>query len=184
MIWNSKNSTYYSKGRKAYSFGDELPANIVAQMGAPTLAKYIKKGWILDGKAVAEIETKAKTEAAAESKAAADAEDKAKAEAEEKIKAEAKAAAEALFNKAKGLGLKPHYKIGFNKLNAMIADYEALQTLKAEALELGIDPSDDVEYAELQVLVDEKKAEFDISLDDAGKRGAEVGANLRNELDS
>ena len=51
MIWNSKTTTYYSKGRKAYGIGDELPADVIAQMGEGTLAEYIAKGWIDDGTA-------------------------------------------------------------------------------------------------------------------------------------
>ena len=138
MIWNSKISTYYSKGRKAYGFGDPIPADIIEQMGKGTLAEYIDKGWILDGKAAAEV--------------------KAKTDAEAKIKAEAEAEAErdALFKKAKDLGLKPNHRIGIYKLDAMIDDYEALQALKKEALALGIDPSDDVTFEELKSFVDEK----------------------------
>ena len=152
MIWNSKISTYYSKGRKAYGFGDPIPADIIKKMGKGTLAEYIDKGWILDGKAAAEA--KAKIEVA-EAKAKADTEAKIKAEAETKAEAER----DALFEKAKDLGLKPNYRIGVPKLEAMIDDYEALQALKSEALALGIDPSDDVDFAELTDLVNEKKAE-------------------------
>ena len=61
-----------------------------------------------------------------------------------------------MFERAKVYGLKPHPKTGIPKLEAMIEDYEALQELKKEALELGIDPSDDVGFAELSALVEEK----------------------------
>lgn len=122
MIWNSENSTYYDKGRRAYGYGDEIPDEVLDQMGKETFDEYMEKGWIIDGKAVAEAERKA------------------------------------LFAKAESLGLKPHYKVGIVKLEAMIADHETLQVLKQEALSLGIDPSDDVTFAELTILVDEKKA--------------------------
>lgn len=64
----------------------------------------------------------------------------------------------ALLEKANGLGLKPHYKLGIEKLNILIDDFNALEDLKKEALEFGIDPSDDVTFAELTILVEEKKA--------------------------
>ena len=123
MIWNSENSTYYDKGKRAYGHGDKIPDKVVAEMGKETLDEYIEKGWIIDGKAAVEVERNG------------------------------------LFAKAEGLGLKPHYKAGIEKLEAMIADHEALQVLKQEALSLGIHPSDDVTFAELTTLVDEKKAE-------------------------
>ena len=62
-----------------------------------------------------------------------------------------------LIEKAEKLGLKPHYKAGIPKIKAMIEDLEALQGLKKEALALGIDPSDDVTFEELTLLVNEKK---------------------------
>lgn len=122
MIWNKENSTYYDKGKRAYSFGDKIPDKVIAEMGKETLDEYMEKGWIVDGKAAAEAER------------------------------------DALFAKAESYGLKPHYKAGTAKLEAMIADYEALQVLKKEALSIGIDPSDDVTLAELTTLVNEKKA--------------------------
>ncbi|GAG62808.1 unnamed protein product [marine sediment metagenome] len=66
-----------------------------------------------------------------------------------------------LFAKAESLGLKPHYKAGIAKLQDMIEAHKALQALKKEALSLGIDPSDDVTFAELTILVDEKKVELE-----------------------
>lgn len=122
MIWNSENSTYYDKGRRAYAYGDEIPDEVLDQMGKETLDEYTERGWIIDGKAAAEVERKV------------------------------------LFAKAESLGLKPHYKVGIVKLEAMIADHETLQILKQEALSLGIDPSDDVTLAELTILVNEKMA--------------------------
>lgn len=151
MIWNSKTTTYYSKGRKAYGFGDQIPADVIEQMGKGTLAEYIDKGWIDDGKAAA----KAK---AVESKAKAEAEAKAKVTAEKEAEAKAETERKTLLEKATGYGLKPHYRAGIAKLEEMIDDYEALQALKKEALALGIDPSDDVDFAELTDLVNEKKA--------------------------
>ncbi len=65
----------------------------------------------------------------------------------------------ALLAKAEGYGLKPHYRAGIEKLQGMIKDHETLQALKKEALELGIDPRDDVTFEELTILVDEKLAE-------------------------
>lgn len=147
MKWNSKNSTYYDKGKKAYGFGDEIPDEVLEKMGQETFDEYLEKGWIDDGTAAAEAKVKA--EAAAESKVAA------KKEAEAKVESER----DVLMEKAKGYGLTPHYRAGIPKLEAMIEDYEALQELKKEALELGIDPSDDVGFAELSALVEEKKAE-------------------------
>lgn len=152
MIWNSKTSTYFDKGKKAYGFGDEIPESVIESMGQGTFDEYVKKGWIDDGTAAAETaaaEAKVKAEAAVESKAAAEKEAEAKAESER----------DALMEKATGYGLTPHYRAGIPKLETMIEDYKALQTLKSEALKLGIDPSDDVGFAELTVLVDEKKAE-------------------------
>ena len=150
MIWNSKNTTYYSKGRKAFGFGDELPAEVVSQMGAGTLAEYIEKGWIDDGKSAAKVKV-------VESKAKAEAEAKAKAMAEKEAEAKAEAERNALLEKATGYGLKPHYRAGIVKLEEMINDHEALQALKKEALALGIDPSDDVTFEELKSFVDEER---------------------------
>ena len=152
MKWNSKNSTYYDKGKKAYGFGDEIPDEVLLKMGRETFDEYLEKGWIGEGTATAETvaaEAKVKAEAAAESKATAEKEAEVKAESER----------DALMEKATGYGLTPHYRVGIPKLEAMIEDYEALQELKKEALELGIDPSDDVDFAELSALVEEKKAE-------------------------
>ena len=139
MIWNSKISTYYSKGRKAYGLGDPIPANVIEQMGKGTLDEYIEKGWIVDETAMPVM-----------------VEPEPDAEVESEV--EAKSERDVLFEKAKNLGLKPNYRIGVSKLKAMLDDYEALQVLKKEALALGIDPSDDVDFAELTELVDEKKA--------------------------
>ncbi len=139
MIWNSKTTTYYSKGRKAYGIGDELPADIIEQMGKGTLAEYIEKGWIVDETAVPVM-------------------GESEPEDEVEIEDEVKSKRDILFEKAKNLGLNPNYRIGVLKLEVMLDDYEALRILKAEALALGIDPSDDVDFAELTELVDEKKA--------------------------
>ena len=156
MKWNSKNSTYYDKGKKAYGFGDEIPDEVLMKMGQETFDEYLKKGWIDDGTAAAEA--KAKAGAAAELKAAAEKEVEVKVEPEE-VKVESER--DALMEKAMGYGLTPHYRVGIPKLEAMIEDYEALQELKKEALELGIDPSDDVNFAELFELVEEKKTEHE-----------------------
>ena len=131
MIWDSKNSTYYDKGRKAYCYGDEIPESVLESMGEETLKEYMEKGLISDNAApvgVAPVEDER----------------------------------DALMEKATGYGLTPHYRAGIPKLEAMIEDYEALQELKKEALELGIDPSDDVDFAELSALVEEKKAENEL----------------------
>lgn len=130
MKWNSEKSTYYDRGRRAYSFGDELPESVIGQMGKNTVDEYVKSGLILDGKAAEAL----------------------KKEALEKERLD-------LFKAAKLIGLHPHPKTGIDKLNAMIEDDNALQILKKEALGLGIDPSDDVTFAELTILVDEKKKE-------------------------
>ena len=159
MKWNSKNSTYYDKGKKAYGFGDEIPDKVLEKMGQETLVEYLEKGWIDDGTAAAETaaaEAKVKAEAAAKLKAVAEKEAEVKVESEE-VKVESER--DALMEKATGYGLTPHYRAGIPKLEAMIEDYEALQALKAEAFELGIDPSDDVNFAELFELVEEKKTE-------------------------
>jgi len=62
-----------------------------------------------------------------------------------------------LLEEIKALGLKPHYKAGIEKLEKMKADHEALQELKKIALKLGIDPPDNVKYAELQAMIDAAK---------------------------
>lgn len=154
MKWNSKNSTYYDKGKKAYGFGDEIPVEVLKKMGQETFDEYLAKGWIDDGTAAAE----AKVEAAAATirRVAVEKEAEVKVEPEEAI---VESDRDALMEKATGYGLTPHYRAGIPKLEAMIEDYEALQELKKEALELGIDPSDDVGFAELSALVEEKKAE-------------------------
>ena len=122
MIWNSENSTYYDKGRRAYGHGDKIPDKVIAEMGKETLEEYMGKGWVVDGKVAVDAER------------------------------------DALFIKAEGLGLKPHYKAGIAKLKDMIEDHEALQALKQEAFALGIDPSGDVTLEALPLLVKEKKA--------------------------
>lgn len=162
MFWNSKTTTYYSRGRKAYGMGDEIPPDVIEQMGKETFDEYREKGWIDDGTAAAEIK-------AAELKAKAEAEAKAAAEAEKEAIEKAEAEENALRERATKYGLKPHYRAGVEKLKEMIADYEALQDLKKEALALGIDPSDDVDFAKLTELVNEKKAQK--TLGDAGKKG-------------
>ena len=78
------------------------------------------------------------------------------AKAEKEAAAKAEQERQALLEKAHGYGLSPHLKTGIPKLEIIIGDYEALQTLRSEALELGIDLRDDVEYDELKALVDEK----------------------------
>lgn len=124
MKWNSKNATYYDKGKKAYGFGEDLPED----MDEDTVKEYKSKGLIAEN---------------------------VNAESEKDI---AEKERQSLLDHAKDLGLKPHPRTGTEKLNAMI-DYEkALIDLKDEALKLGIDPSDDVKYDELKILVDEKKA--------------------------
>lgn len=152
MFWNSKNSTYYSRGKKAYGYGDELPAEVINQMGKGTFNEYLEKGLIDDGKSAAKTEK-------AELKAKAKAEKEAKAAAEKKAVEKAEAERNILLERATKYGLKPHYRSGIEKLKEMIADHEALQDLKVEALALGIDPSDEVDFAELTELVNEKKAE-------------------------
>ena len=155
MIWNSKTTTYYSRGKKAFVFGDPLPADVISKMGEGTLREYLAKGWIDDGKAAAEAKT-------VELKAKAEAESEAKAAAEKEAEAAAEAERNALLEKATGYGLKPHYRAEIAKLEEMVEDYEDLQALKTVALELGIDPSDDVDFAELTELIDEKKAEDEL----------------------
>lgn len=133
MFWNSKHVTYYDRGRRAYSFGDEIPAKVIEKMGKETLDEYIKKGLISAGK----VEV-----------------DKSEIEADPR---------DVLFEKVLSLGLKPHCKAKIPKLTAMIEDHEALQALKQEALSLGIDPSDDVTLEELTLLVSNKKADLGLS---------------------
>jgi len=130
MKWNSKKTTYYDKGRKAYSFGDELPGSVIEKMGESTVSEYVKSGLILNDRAT-EFEKK---------------------EALEKERL-------GLIETARTMGLKPHPKTGIEKLSIMIDDAKALMDLKKEALALGIDPSDDVTFAELTALVEEKKAD-------------------------
>jgi hypothetical protein len=123
MIWNSKNNTYYDKGKKAYIFGDKLPEEVLNAMGGETLKEYVEKGWISDNVPAVDVKR------------------------------------ESLLEKARGYGLKPHPNTGIAKLEAMIADHDALTALREEAFELGIDVSDDLGFADLKDLIDEKKAE-------------------------
>ena len=74
-------------------------------------------------------------------------------------KVAAEAERDILFAKAESRGLKPHYKAGTAKLRAMIEDRDVLQALKQKAFALGIEVRDDMMFAELKVLVDEKKAD-------------------------
>ena len=48
MFWNSKNSTYYDKGKRAYGFGAFLPESVIEAMGEETLKEYTDKGLIAD----------------------------------------------------------------------------------------------------------------------------------------
>ncbi len=123
FFWNSKVTTYYDKGKRAYGFGDKIPSEVVSQMGKETLDEYVEKKLIA-------VEDK-----------------------EEAIGVER----DLLIEKAEKLGLKPHYKAGIPKIKAMIEDIEALQSLKKEALTLGIDPSSDVTFEQLTLLVNKKK---------------------------
>ena len=132
MIWNSKNTTMLHRGRKAYGFGDKIPASVIEQMGAGSVAEHIAKGRIVRDEPAAKI-----------------------------VKPAAVSEKDALVEKTKGLGLKPHYNAGVVKLKAMIDDYEALQALQIEALALGIEPSGDVTFEELTALVDEAKTAVD-----------------------
>ena len=149
MIWNSRNSTWNFMGKKTFGFGDKIPPAVIEQAGKETIDDYVKKGWILDSKAVAEAKAKAASEVKAEPEP----------EVEEVKPAPVVTVRDALFAKAEGYGLNPHYRAGIHKLETMIEDYGALQELKKEALTLGIDPSDDVTFEELTVFVNEKKAE-------------------------
>ena len=73
-------------------------------------------------------------------------------------KAAVDAERDAKFAKAEGYGLKPHYKAGIPKLDDMIEEFEALQAVKKEASELGIEPREGMTSFELTALVKEKKA--------------------------
>ena len=141
MLWISKNSTYYDKGKKAYGCGDKIPGEVLESMGKETLDEYIEKGLIGDSLADFEEEEETIREDPEDPEAVAE---------RERL---------AMLERAKVYGLKPHPKTGIVKLSAMVEDFEALQALKREALELGIDPSDDVGFAELSALVEEKKAD-------------------------
>lgn len=150
MFWNSKHVTYYDRGRKAYTLGDEIPEKVIEQMGGETLEEYKKKGLIAD-----------KAEMAAEYDVAEDSEVE-EPEQEKGLGGVVDPRRNALFEKALSLGLKPHYRTGIPKLTAMLEDHEALQALKKEALSLGINPSDDVTFAELAELVGEKNEEAEL----------------------
>lgn len=156
-VWNSKHSTYYDKGRKAYGFGVELPEEIIKGMGEETFSEYLGSGLIAN-KAVAEVKKVVTIKAK-------DPDTKTEPKTAEEIERERLAAAEIererLFQIVVDCGLRPHYKAGIPKLRAMIDDYEALLALKTEALGLGIDPSDDVTFEELSALVDEAKEAVD-----------------------
>lgn len=146
MIWTSKNSTYYDKGKKAYGYCDKIPEKVLEGMGKETLEEYIEKGLISDV-AVVEPDVIDEEEAIPE---------KIEPVSEEEL---AENTRQAMLERAKVYGLKPHPKTGIAKLEIMIEDFEALQALKREALELGIDPSDDVTFRELFELINEKKAD-------------------------
>jgi len=133
MLWISKNSTYYDKGKKAYSCGDEISDEVLESMGKETLDEYIEKGLIGDESTTKEPEVVKESE-------------------EEKAERERNA----MFERAKVYGLKPHPKTGIVKLEKMVKDFEDLQALRRDALDLGIDPSDDVIFEELTILVNEK----------------------------
>jgi len=111
MFWNSKKSTYYDKGKKAYGCGDEFPEEVLESMGKETLKEYIEKGLIGDESANKEPEAIEESE-------------------EEKAERERNA----IFERAKVYGLKPHPKTGIVKLTAMVEDFEALQALRRDAL--------------------------------------------------
>jgi len=64
-----------------------------------------------------------------------------------------------LLEKAVGCDLSPHPKTGIPKLEKMIADHEALQSLKFKALDLGLGDVNDLEYDELKELIDEAEKE-------------------------
>ena len=64
MIWNSKNSTYYDKGKKAYGFGAFLPDSVIEDMGKETLEEYTKKGLISKKEVVVDEEREAAFEKA------------------------------------------------------------------------------------------------------------------------
>ena len=159
MFWNSKNSVWNVGGRKTFVFGDKLPEDIVGKVGQATINVFLKKGWIDDGKAAAIAEAEAKAGAVAKARDAKvtlnAAALKMKADAEKETEAKGEVERDALFQTALEYGLKPHHRAGIARLEEMIDDYEALQSLRLEALSLGVEPSDDVEYAELKALVDE-----------------------------
>lgn len=128
--WNSEKTTYMDRGQRAYTKGDPLPDSVILSMGEETVDEYLENGNIIKAKSAQAL----------------------KKEALEAERLE-------LLNKALDLGLKPNKKTGIEKLNTMIADFNDLQDLKKEALALGIDPSDDVTFEELTILVDEKTTE-------------------------
>lgn len=126
FFWDSKLTTYYDKGKRAYGIGDEIPSRVVHQMGKETFDEYVEKGLIaIEGKEATGAER------------------------------------DLLIEKAEKLGIKPHYKAGIPKIKAMIEEFEALQSLKQEAIALDIDPSDDVSFLELIALVSEKKKDLE-----------------------
>lgn len=149
MIWNSKTSTYFDKGRKPYGFGDEIPESVIESMGQQTFDEYVDRGLIADEAAAKD----ALLEQAKEEKEEAKPEPTiTKEEPIENLR-------QVLIEKAKAYGLKPHPKTGIAKLEIMIEDFEALQALREEAVELNIAGSYDLTFADLRDLVDEKKAE-------------------------
>ena len=150
MKWNSKNSTYYDKGKKAYGLGDEIPDEVLEKMGQETFDEYVERGLIADD-AIVEKAIVEEAESATEPEPIM---------TEEEV---AENKRQALIERAKVYGLKPRLNTGIAKLEIMIEDYEALQALKKEALALGIDPSDDVDFAELYALVEDKKADNELN---------------------
>ena len=126
MIWTSKNSTYYDKGKKAYGYCDKIPEKVLEGMGKETLEEYMEKGLISDV-AVVEPDVIDKDEAIPEKiEPLRSEEEVAETEPEIGEEAYAKETRQALIERAKFYGLKPHPKTGIAKLKIMIEDYEAL----------------------------------------------------------
>ena len=46
VSWNSKLTTYYDKGKRAYGFGDKISSKVVHQMGKETFDEYVERGLI------------------------------------------------------------------------------------------------------------------------------------------
>lgn len=98
IVWNSDKTTYYDRGKKGYTKGDKIPQAIIERMGEETFKEYKNKGLIADVDIVVTPPAPS---------------------APPQVDRDAK------IVEARGLGLKPHYNAGIDKIQAMIDEHKA-----------------------------------------------------------